>query len=226
MNWVIWCHNVLCVMFRSQWLSGQTLTRLVDPRVVAHLQHEQLAALEALSHRVDARDGGTLQPHGHQRFTHLLVAVILKRDLSAVHHRSCAACARRRKHRRHKQQRERRRIQPRRLHHCSFALRLNRLCVRRVKAFLFLESAFPDLSRSLNPSLFLFLSISLSLPPSLLPGVPYETAKLWREDDDDDEVDDGNGACALRDLFNKKTCAKITYKKCARTPAGDAAASM
>lgn len=49
-------------------------------RVARHLQHEQLAALEALAHGVDARDGGTLQPHGHQRLAQLLVAVVLEGD--------------------------------------------------------------------------------------------------------------------------------------------------
>lgn len=54
----------------------------MDARVVAHLQHEQLSALVTLPHRVDAGDGGALQPHGHQRFPHLLISVVLKRDTS------------------------------------------------------------------------------------------------------------------------------------------------
>lgn len=66
-------HEAACVRKR--------LTRLVRPRVVGHLQHQQLAALEALPDGVDAGDGGTLEPHGHQRLPQLLVAVVLEGDL-------------------------------------------------------------------------------------------------------------------------------------------------
>ena len=58
------------------------LTRLVRPGVVGHLQHQQLAALEALSDGVDAGDGRALQPHRHQRLPQLLIAVVLEGDLA------------------------------------------------------------------------------------------------------------------------------------------------
>lgn len=58
------------------------LTRLVRPGLVGHLQHQQLAALEALPDGVDAGDGGALQPHRHQRLPQLLVAVVLEGDLA------------------------------------------------------------------------------------------------------------------------------------------------
>ncbi len=54
----------------------------MGPGIVAHLQHEQLPALETLAHRVDAGDGGALEPNGHQRFPHLLISVVLKGDSS------------------------------------------------------------------------------------------------------------------------------------------------
>lgn len=57
-----------------------SLTRLVDAGVVGQLEHQQLAALEAAPHRVDPADRGALQPHGHERFTKLWVAVVLKGD--------------------------------------------------------------------------------------------------------------------------------------------------
>lgn len=70
---------------------GGKLTRLVRPGVVRHLQHEHFATLEALSDGVDATDGGTLQPHGHQRLPQLLISVVLVGDLpvapAADHHR-------------------------------------------------------------------------------------------------------------------------------------------
>lgn len=52
------------------------------PGVVGHLQHQQLAALEALPDGVDAGDGRALQPHRHQRLPQLLITVILERDLT------------------------------------------------------------------------------------------------------------------------------------------------
>lgn len=56
------------------------LTRFVRPRIVGHLENQQFSALEALPDGVDAGDGGTLQPHGHQRLPELLVTVILEGD--------------------------------------------------------------------------------------------------------------------------------------------------
>lgn len=58
------------------------------PRVVGHLQHQQLPALEALPDGVDAGDGRALQPHGHQRLSQLLVTVVLEGDPSIA-----AGCA-------------------------------------------------------------------------------------------------------------------------------------
>lgn len=64
------------------WVRVTRLTRFVHARVVGHLQHQQLAALEALADGVDAGDGRTLQPHRHQRLPQLLVAVVLEGDLA------------------------------------------------------------------------------------------------------------------------------------------------